>query len=168
MGYTTDFSGEFKLNKKLSKKHKEYLAAFSETRRMKRNPSIAETLPDKKRLAVKLPIGIEAEYFVGGTGMCGQDHDKSITDYNAEPSSQPGLWCQWVPDDEGTAIVWDGGEKFYCYVEWIEYIIKHFLEPWGYKLNGEVEWQGEESDDRGLIVIKNNKVSTKHAFVSFR
>jgi hypothetical protein len=72
-----------------------------------------------------------------------------------------------VPNDDGTAIVWDGGEKFYEYVDWIEYLINNFLQPWGYVLNGEVEWFGEDRDDRGLIVVDNNAVSTKTAVVSY-
>lgn len=73
--------------------------------------------------------------------------------------AQPGLWCQWIPNGDGTAIVWDEGEKFYEYVEWIEYLIHHFLAPWGYELDGSVTWQGEETDDKGIIVITSNVVS---------
>lgn len=79
----------------------------------------------------------------------------------------PGFWCQWVPNSEGTAIEWDGGEKFYNYVEWIEYLIQHFFEPWGVKLNGEVEWSGEESDDLGLISVKDNVVTVKQGKVVY-
>ena len=45
--------------------------------------------------------------------------------------AQPGLWCQWVPNASGTAIVWDEGEKFYYYIEWIKYLIEHFLRAVG-------------------------------------
>ena len=53
------------------------------------------------------------------------------------------------------------GEKFYDYVGWIEYLIANFLKPWGYVLNGEVEWHGEDGDDRGMIVVKDNVVSIR-------
>ena len=36
MGYTTEFSGEFKLNKPFSLKMANYLKMFSQSRRMKR------------------------------------------------------------------------------------------------------------------------------------
>ena len=52
--------------------------------------------------------------------------------------AQPGLWCGWRPNEDGTVIEHDGGEKFYDYTEWIQYLVHHFLEPWGYKLNGDV------------------------------
>jgi hypothetical protein len=47
-------------------------------------------------------------------------------------------WCQWVPSADGTRSCWDGQEKFYCWEEWLKYLIEHSLEPWGYRLNGEV------------------------------
>ena len=132
MGYTTDFEGHFEVTPPLEIKHADYLARFSGTRRMR-------------------------------------------TD------GQPSLWCQWVPisdsfephrmmdgpDQEADAPAyypyfgWDGGEKFYNYVEWLEYIVSRFLKPWGYALNGEVTWQGEERADIGKIVVENNQISTK-------
>ena len=71
-----------------------------------------------------------------------------------------GLWCQWAPNKEGTAIGWDGNEKFYDYIEWIKYLIEKILKPNGYVLNGNVHWQGEDEGDRGVIEIINNKVNT--------
>jgi hypothetical protein len=125
---------------------------------MKRNPEVAAKMDDPKRNAVGLPIGDEGEFFVGGDGFMGQDKDDSIKDYNYPPANQPGLWCQWIPNEEGTEIEWDGGEKFYDYVEWLEYLICKFLRPWGYTLNGEVEWQGEERIDVGKIVAEDNSL----------
>lgn len=161
MGYTTEFDGAFKLDRPLTPERKAYLNAFSRTRRMKRNATLAAKLPDPIREAVNRFIGVHACYFVGGTGPCGQDHDKSVIDYNSPPLGQPGLWCQWVPNDDGTEITWDGGEKFYRYIEWLKYIIESFIEPWGYTLNGEVTWQGEEPDDFGRILVKDNSILTQ-------
>lgn len=168
MGYHTDFYGEFNLDKPLTQAQKNYLNAFASTRRMARKQSIASKLDDPLRIAVQLPIGKEGGYFVGGKGHAGQDEDDSITEYNNPPRGQPSLWCQWVPSDDGTTIVWDGGEKFYEYTAWIEYLIEHFLKPWGYVLSGEVEWQGEERDDRGMIVVDNNVVKIKVARITYQ
>lgn len=161
MGYTTDFTGEFKLDRPLAPAHQAYLTKFNETRRMRRDPQIAAKLPDPVREAVELPLGPEGDFFVGGAGFMGQDGDDSVVNHNSPPNSQPGLWCQWRPNDDGTAIVWDEGEKFYEYTEWLWYLIETFLKPWDYKLNGTVRWQGEDSNDRGAIVVKNNNISTK-------
>ena len=78
--------------------------------------------------------------------------------YTQPHPDMPGLWCQWVPTEDGTGLEWDGGEKFYSYVEWLEYLIKHFIEPWGLVLNGEVEWRGVEWNDTGTIYAIDNKV----------
>ena len=160
MGYTTEFQGQFNLDRPLSKAHRDYLEAFSSSRRMERDPKIALDFPDPLREAVNLPIGDDAGYFVSGPGLSGQDRDPSVVNYNGPPSGQPGLWCQWVPNKDGTAIEWDGGEKFYYYTQWLSYIIKHFLQPWGYTLNGIVKWRGEEFDDLGNLEVKNNVVSS--------
>lgn len=161
MGYTTDFTGEFTLDRPLAPEHRAYLKKFNETRRMQRDPQIAATLPDPIRAATGLPIGPEGDYFVGGLGFMGQDGDPSVVNHNAPPNSQPCLWCQWTPNDDGTAIQWDEGEKFYEYTEWLWYLIENFLKPWGYTLNGSVRWQGEDFGDRGVITVKNNDIATK-------
>lgn len=164
MGYSTDFSGSFDLDKKLTDEHYAYLEKFADTRRMQRDANTAKSLPDPLRIAVGLPMGAEGGYFVGGNGLSGQDTDKSVKNGNMPPKGQPGLWCQWIPqtNDKGqSSIEWDGGEKFYEYIPWIKYLIKHFLEPWGYVVNGQVKWQGEEMDDRGVIMVENNVVTER-------
>ena len=167
MGYTTDFEGEFLLDRPLEPEHEAYLRQFSETRRMKRDPQLASDLDDPVRIAAGLPIGIEAAYFVGGGGFAGQDKDNSILNYNYESSEQPGLWCQWVPTDDSEGIEWNGVEKFYHYTEWLEYVIEHFLVPWNYVLNGEVYWQGEESSDMGKLLVKDNEVIAREGKVIY-
>lgn len=79
----------------------------------------------------------------------------------------PGFWCQWVPTEDGWGIEWDQGEKFYEYVEWLRYIIQHLLQPKGYVLNGEINWSGEDSEDLGKIIVKDNVVTTKEGRVTY-
>lgn len=149
MGYTTDFSGSFGLNKALSPKMKEFLKHFNETRRMARNQ------PKE--------FGIQGEFYVGShdDGRMGQSDRGNVIDHNSPPSTQPGLWCQWTPSEDGTQIEWDGGEKFYYYTEWLLYLIHKILAPNGYVLNGQVTWQGEETGDVGEIYVEDNKVFTE-------
>ena len=144
MGYTTEFEGAFQVTPRLDEETRKYLIKFSETRRMKRN------LPKE--------FGVEGEFFVGGLGFMGQDMDESVIDRNSPPSTQPSLWCQWIPNSEGTAIAWNESEKFYEYIDWIEYLIERILIPRGYSLSGVVHWSGEEYDDLGTIHISHNKV----------
>lgn len=147
MGYTTDFSGSFELNKELEPNMKMFLTKLNETRRMKRNVS------DK--------FGIDGEFFVDSEGSFGQGSTSDIVDFNEPPSTQPGLWCQWTPTQDGMGIEWDGGEKFYYYTEWLVYLIAKVLEPNGYVLNGVVQWQGEDIGDVGEIFVEDNKVFTQ-------
>lgn len=116
MGYTTNFTGEFTLDKPLTAEHLDKLINFSEDR-----------------------------------------HGGSV----------PSYYCQWMPNSDGTAIEWNGGEKFYNYVEWIQYLIEHFLAPWGYVLNGTVEWDGEDRGDLGKIEITNNTVKVLTGKVTY-
>ncbi len=164
MGYNTDFSGQFEINPPLDQNQIEYLEKFSDTRRMKRDASKAVLLQDDVREMVGLEVGEEGEYFVGGIGLAGQDEDNSILEYNAPPTSQPSLWCDWTPTNEGSKLEWNGNEKFYNYVEWLEYIIQHFMKPWERTLNGSVDFRGDEFDDIGTIVVKNNVVRVENNF----
>lgn len=163
MGYTTTFTGHFGLDRPLTPEHLAYLKAFAETRRMRRDNNVIETLkfPDPVREATSLQLGVDGEFFVGVTENHGQVRDESVLDYNRQPYTQPGLWCQWIPTEDGKAIVWDGSEKFYAYIKWLNYIIASFLFRWGYRLNGVVEWQGESDGDRGKIIVVDNVVTTK-------
>lgn len=142
------------MDRRLSKKHREYLKAFNGTRRMKRDVSRMGGMKDPLREAVGLPLGEEGEFYVGGS----EDRTGDIIDYNQPPSGQHSLWCPWQPSENGTEIEEDGSEKAYEYIEWLQYIVGHFLAPWGYKLDGEVSWSGEDSDDRGTIYVKDNVV----------
>ncbi len=167
MGYTTDFTGSFTLDRPLTIAHAAYLNKFSETRRMKRDSAKTALRCDPLREAVGLPVGLEGGYFVGSDEAFGQEHTTDILDWNSEPSGQPGLWCLWAPTEDGQAIEWNGGEKFYCYAEWLTYLIDHFLKPWGYVLNGEVEWSGEDRGDIGKLVVSDNAVTAKAGKISY-
>jgi hypothetical protein len=152
MGYTTDFSGSFRLNKKLDKETLEFLTKFAQTRRMKRDRAMLKAHFGKD-------FGVDGEFYVYGDGQFGQGNGGFVVDHNRPPRTQPSLWCQWTPNEDGTEIAWDEGEKFYSYVAWIEYIIEKILEPRGYSLTGNVNWTGEDSNDIGVISIVENKVT---------
>lgn len=146
MGYNTDFYGEFKINKPVDDKTASILRGLSTTRRVARNVD-----PD---------YGVEGAFYFGF-------YEENIIDYNRPPIGQPGLWCQWELMDDNQTIQWDQGEKFYNYIEWIEYIIDQVLKPAGYTLNGEVKWFGEDYDDSGLIVVQDNVVKIKYAKIVY-
>lgn len=145
MGYTTEFDGKFTFDKQLDKETFNLLKGLAETRRMKRN--------------MEDVYGVDGEFYVGGEGIHQlENRDDTVVDYNTPPGTQPSLWLQWVPTEGGRHLEWDGEEKFYNYIEWLEYIIEKVLTPNGYKLNGEVEYYGEEADDKGTIAIIDNNI----------
>jgi hypothetical protein len=154
MGYTTDFFGKFTLDRVADSETQRLLRGLSSTRRMKRKV-------DEKK------YGIEGEFYFKGKGFAGQDHEDNIIDYNFPPRTQPSLWCQWQLQEDNKTICWDEGEKFYNYIEWIGYIIEKILKKRAYVLNGEVEWHGEEYNDLGKIIVKNNEVTVKIGKITF-
>lgn len=158
MGYTTYFSGEFQFDKPVTEELKAYINKFSETRRMIRdNDKIKALYPNWEELCFNGELGENGAYFIGGgENYFGDTRDASVIDHN-DSGSQPGLWCQWIIDEDGE-LVWDEGEKFYNYTEWLEYLIEHFFAPSGYVLNGTVFYDGEESDDFGKIIVTDNVV----------
>ena len=81
-------------------------------------------------------------------------HEDGYTD-------KPSIWLQWeiINDGKDQYLEWDGSEKFYNYIEWIEYIIEHFFSKWGVDLNGVIQWRGEDWDDMGRIVVIDNEVN---------
>jgi len=167
MGYTTDFRGEMTFDKPLTDAQTQYIRAFCDTRRVKRNAQkLAKLIKDgtvkefPARAELGLPLGKQGGYFVIDDGQMGQGEDLSVTDGNNPPEGQPGLWCKWTVRENGKILEWSGVEKFYDYVEWLDYLVKHFFTPWGRKLTGTIRWQGEESEDRGVITATDGVITS--------
>ena len=159
MGYTTDFKGRFKFNKPISKELAEYINLFSDTRHMRRNNQILKKLyPNWQDRCFFGCLGKEGEFFLDPE--YDYSNDESIIDRNEPSSTQPGLWCQWEISSDRKYLQWNGGEKFYNYIEWLQYIIENFIktDPNEYVLNGKVHWQGEDPEDKGILEVKNNEV----------
>lgn len=155
MGYTTDFYGSVTVEPPLNEHERDYLREFSGSRRMDR---------------------ANGPYFVKGDGAFGQGGGPDVIhSHNAPPAGQPGLWCQWAASEDGTEIEWDGGEKFYDSVEWMQYLIDHFFRAgalaqgdttderfahftFDHVVNGTIRAEGEDSDDRWALVVTDNEV----------
>lgn len=159
MGYDTNYSGHINITPALSQEEVTSLQKFSNTRRMKRE---------------------KGPYYVDNGGMAGQDYEDDIIDYNSPPEEQPSLWCNWIVNDEGTQLFWNGMEKFHDDAEWLEYIINHFLGETpiaqqtlsflkgNYTLNGVILAQGESLDDIRFINVIDNQVNNVKAQVTGR
>ena len=163
MGYQTWFTGGLEFDKPVSEELKNYINEFSRIRHMVRDPQkIVEIFPNWEKYCFNGNLGANGEYFVGEHEInCLTNYsDTSVVNGNRPPKTQPGLWCQWVI--EGNELVWDQGEKFYEYEEWLIYLIDNFIAPSGYKLNGEIQFQGEDEDDFGVICVVDNEVELKY------
>ncbi len=147
MGYDTNFEGRFDLDKPLDTKTYNLLVGLNQSRRMKRK--------------VGDEFGVEGEFYTTGKGFRGSDDEENIIDSNQPPRTQPSLWLKWIPTKDRLHIEWDKAEKFYGYIEWIEYIVEKILIPKGYVLNGKVSWQGQDPNDKGVVIVKNNEVEIK-------
>ncbi|MBX0310401.1 MAG: hypothetical protein JHC31_01105 [Sulfurihydrogenibium sp.] len=119
---------------------------MADSRRMKRDTSVIDY-----RVGY---YGVDGVYFVSKKSLCnfGQNHDESIIDYNVAPLDLS-LWLQWNFSiyDEEIVIEWDGGEKFYDYEEWLDFIHNSLLSI-GLSFSGKIEYRGEDWDDMGAII----------------
>ena len=104
-------------------------------------------------------IAVEPPMPAGLVARMKQYHDTEHVEYPVGDHSQ---YCPWAPKEDGSALVWDEADKPYQYVQWLEHLIKMFLVPDAYKASGEVDWQGQDRDDRGRIYVWNNRVQAVH------
>lgn len=168
MGYTTDFKGlGFWTDRPLRQEHIDFLRMFNDTRHM--SYLVSSIKPGPTRSRVETPVGMP-EWHVLKDDMDAElgkslhkknafgDRSLPTIDYNTPPRGVPGLWCGWTVDDKGH-IAWDGAEKFYEYVAWLEFLISTYLKPWGYTLNGTIDYQGEDDEDFGRIIVVDNEVT---------
>jgi len=163
MGYDTRFSGRITVTPPLNPEEISYLTRFASTRRMLRS---------------------KGPYYVRGGGSWGQAAEPDILDSGRPSEDQPGLWCQWLPTDDGNAIVADEeSEKFYDADRWMLYLITTFLSPearivreladpvpgrdypeefahftFDHALNGVLDARGEYEDDVWRLIVRDNQV----------
>jgi hypothetical protein len=108
MGYTTDFLGHIDIDPVLNEHEQAYLAAFGLARHFDR------------------PAG---SYDVPGNPYADDRQGVDLDAYNRLGTGKPQLYCQWVVCPTGCCLSFDGNEKFYEPVQWLRYLIDHFLVP---------------------------------------
>lgn len=156
MGYTTNFRGSLSVSN-LTEEQRAYINNFAETRRMHRDCNrLMEKYNGKHGHPTPESNTPEGIYGKDGEFFAGID-DSCYIDYN-HSKNQPGLWCQWVIN-ENNELEWDGGEKFYNYVDWLQFLIDNFFSKWGCVLNGKIKYRGEDYSDRGYIEVIDNNVT---------
>ena len=48
---------------------------------------------------------------------------------------------------------------------WLRLVLQHFLSERGYVLDGQISWQGEDSDDSGTIFVKDSQIEVVDDFI---
>lgn len=157
MGYDTEFSGSITITPALTDEQVAYLNLFHETRRMKRdNELLKEIYQGKHGLLGTDDYGPQGSYFAYDDGNMWQNNCRSILNTNWAPDGL-WLWCPWYIDEEWELVCETG--RSYDYQEWLRFMIEHFFKPWGRYLNGKVRWRGEEFDDMGSMIVKDNHLT---------
>lgn len=157
MGYTTKFSGPgFWCDPPIREEHAAYIRQFSKTRHVIYNTSQIEQGPTRSR--VNVPNSMQFVLLDDSPDLPCNLRNLPCKDWNATPPGVPSLWCDWTVTDEGT-IDWSGMDNFYCYVMWLEWIIINLLKPWGYRVQGTLDFTGERDDDFGKIIVVDNQVT---------
>lgn len=147
MGYHTEFCGEIDLDRPVDPATAELLDGLARTERVKRN--------------VGAEYGVDGEFYI-------KDDEETISDRLHAPGKQPGFWLHWVLTEDRQHLTWDGGEKFYDYIEWLVYLRDNVLNPRGYRLvDGCIYWFGQDDDDRGMIEADDNKVIISYGKVVY-
>lgn len=137
MCYDIEFPEQFYLDRPLSEEHYDFLSSF--------------------RFSTKGNV-----YDNGG--------------YLYDKDSIPESHCQWLItlDRKGIEYGWkikpaSLPDRCKCdkyqigdHIEWLQYLITNFLEPWGYILSGKVKWSGKNKHDTGTIIIKENRLKIVH------
>lgn len=170
MGYNTEFTGAVTITPPLNPHEIDYLQRFAETCHVHRTkgPYILESVVQGSQ---------------EGTESPGEEPWADVIDSGRPPHGQPDLWCKWAPIAEGTAIAWNGWEKFYDAEYWLAYLVDTFLKPgaavalerdhpvpgrvypaalaeftFDHVVNGVIEAKGEWPDDRWRIEVRDNSV----------
>lgn len=102
------------------------------------------------------------------------EHKVTLEKFADERHEHPGSgypdypWCQWLPNELGTAIVYTDSEiSGYEAAAWLAYLADTFLALWGYTMNGSAKWSGEEGGDLGIIVCRDNEVREAEAVITY-
>lgn len=108
MGHSTDFVGHLDIAPALGEHELAYLRAFAGSRRWDR---------------------VGGPYAVPDDPLADEPDRGEVERWNRPARDQPGLWCDWVPDEDGRCLAWNGAEKTRDAVPWLRYLVAHLLGP---------------------------------------
>ena len=98
--------------------------------------------------------------------MVAKFNDYAEERHDGEGPTKYATWCDWRADADGTAIRWNGGEKFYDGAAWMAWMIDRYV-PANHTVNGDINAEGEESGDRWLLKVTDRKVTVHAGTVAY-
>jgi hypothetical protein len=108
MRFHARFAGHLAVRPALNDAEYEYLTAFADSRRHRGRGH---------------PYAVPGHPRDDGPGT-------ATDDYNEPAEGQPDLWCPWTPSCEGNCLaIQNDGQKVDAPVEWLKYVVAHFLRP---------------------------------------
>jgi hypothetical protein len=162
MGYTTIFDGDMTLTPALTPEQVATLRSLTSHRHSTdEGTDIEATIPYDMPTNV-LPSHAWAPVFHSGVSNARY----SGADFGSFSDPFPSIWCNWDVSDDGATFAWSGGEKFYNYEGWLRFLITHFFVPWGVRIDGTIEFCGEDDRECGVIVTSGDVVGVVHGTVA--
>lgn len=143
-------NGYITLDRSLTDEQALYLFKLYKTPRFRRDNWELWDIPDPCRSAVDLPLGVDSEFYMGPMGL-GLMRDLS------PPKRQPSRYCGWLPSHHKRWIMWGGevsGSHYNMPAEWLKYLLRNILTPWGHSVNGYVEWYDDSFENVGAIQVE--------------
>lgn len=103
-------------------------------------------------------------------GRITDDHPTRTFDTLIRPELErrgilPDSYCPWfVTEDGATLMSWEDEScgRGYAFEGWLAALCA-LLRDWGHKVNGEARWEGEDRDDVGKLIVKDNELSVAYA-----
>jgi hypothetical protein len=152
MGHSTDFIGHIDIEPPLNDAEIDYLGAICTSRRFDR---------------------ADGPYDVPGNPRAETSDGIDPDRYNRCAPGQPNLWCDWQVCWEGCCLAWNGTEKSYSMIQWLRYLIAHFLEPgaaaagnprfahfaFDHRLNGMVVGCRRDTKELFAVRVRDNRVT---------
>lgn len=151
MGSETEYKGLITISPPLNLVEYNYLTKFNATRHVNRK---------------------SGPYFVVAMQpFCLVARD-DVLDNNIPAIGQPSVWCGWVPNGDGSNLIWDGDGSAFAQ-EWLEYFISHFFSKKSiakefcqnnfsfleeHNLNGEIKIITSGKSENFLLKIKDNNI----------
>jgi hypothetical protein len=175
MGYNTKFKGSLKLSKTLTKEQQKWFNDWTTIR--KKHYDSNKLMEHYKGVgSLDGDYGENGEFFGyipnelrDGDNVWKSDYSQWVNGSsdlmfpiegknNDSPSNQPSLWNNWMI--VGDELFYNDGDKFYGYIEWLEYIRTKILSKWGITFEDgyKIKWRGEDKGDRGSIVYENGEL----------